>query len=103
MPWKVLYLPQVHKFISKLSIKDRSRLKLSISFLENYGPDLRAPVSKKISKNLFELRIKGQNSYRIFYSRIKQIFILIHIFKKKSQKIPSREINTALDRLKQII
>lgn len=103
MPWRVRYLPIVYKYLQKLSVKDRSKTKAAIEFLEQFGPLVRPPLSKKIKKNLFELRIKGLNSYRIFYTKIKSIYYLVHIFKKKTQKIPSKEIKTALDRIKYII
>jgi len=103
MPWKVCYLPKVHKYLSKLSNKNRSKIKAAIEHLEQHGPLISPALSKKIKKDLFELRIKGQDSYRIFYTKIKSIYYLVHIFKKKSQKIPQKEIKTALDRVKQII
>lgn len=40
---------------------------------------------------------------RIFYSYQQGKFYLLHIFSKKTQKLPKKEIKTALDRLKQII
>jgi len=60
-------------------------------------------LSKKIKRNLYEIRIKGQDSYRIFYTKIKSIYYLVHMFKKKTQKIPKKEIKVALDRIKHII
>ena len=56
----------------------------------------------KVTK-LYELRIQGENSIRIFYCFQKGKFYLLHIFRKKTQKLPKKEIKTALDRLKQII
>lgn len=103
MPWKVFLLPKVGKYLLKQSLKESTRVELAIQLLENYGPFVKPPYTKKIKENLFELRIKGQNSYRIFYTHTKGNYYLVHIFKKKSQKIPQKEIKTALDRIKQII
>jgi phage-related protein len=103
MPWKIVYFPKVIKFINKLSDKDRSRIKIAIGFLEKYGSGLREPFSKKIDRNLFELRIRGQDAFRIFYSIFYNTYYLVHIFKKKSQKIPRKEIKRALDMIKQLI
>ncbi len=103
MPWKVYYLSKVYQYLQKLPSQDRSRIKTAIEFLEKFGPLIKPPLSKKIKRNLYELRIKGQDSYRVFYTKIKSIYYLVHIFKKKSQKTPKKEIKTALDRIRQII
>ena len=99
----MLYLAKVHKYIQRLSRKDRTRIKVAIEFLEEFGPLIKPPLSKKITGRVHELRIKGQNSYRIFYTQLKNDYYLIHIFKKKSQKIPLKEIKTTLDRIKLLI
>jgi phage-related protein len=103
MPWNVYLLPKAKKYLLKQSLRDRARIELTIQMLKSYGPFIKPPFNKKIQVNLFELRIKGQNSFRIFYSNIKGNYYLVHIFKKKSQKIPQKEIKTALDRIKHII
>lgn len=60
------------------------------------------PESKKIDKNLFELRVKFKGEYRGFYAYIGRKYIIIfHFFRKKTQKTPIRNIKTAKRRLKQ--
>ena len=103
MPWKVIYFPKVTKFILKLSQPLRMRVISNIDLIEIYGLSLRAPLSKKITNKVYELRIQGENSMRILYSFQKGKFFLLHIFRKKSQRLPQKEIKIALDRLKQII
>jgi len=48
MPWSVYYFPKVVKFVNKLSLKDRIRVKSAIESLEQYGPLLRQPIANKI-------------------------------------------------------
>lgn len=103
MPWKVIYFPKVTKFILKLPQPLRMRVISNIDLIEIYGLNLRAPLSKKITNKIYELRIQGENSMRIFYCFQKEKFYLLHIFRKKSQKLPKKEMKIALDRLKQII
>lgn len=74
----------------------------SITLLENFGPFVKMPYSKKIAPRLYELRIKGAESIRTLYTQIGQVYYLIHAFKKKTDKIPKREIKTALDRVKEL-
>lgn len=61
----------------------------------------REPFSKHIEPGLWELRIKsGTDTLRIFYTFEKgRVIILLHIFIKKKQKIPSKELEIARKRL----
>lgn len=62
------------------------------------------PLSKYVESRLWELRIKsGSNILRIFYTFGKgKIIILLHIFVKKQQKIPSSELEIARERLQEV-
>jgi len=102
MPWPVVYFPKVTKFIRQLPETLRMRVISNIDLIESHGLNLRTPLSKKITNKLYELRIQGENSMRVLYCFQKGKFYLLHIFRKKSQKLPQKEIKIALDRLKQI-
>ena len=75
------------------------------SFLKKFQDSLvfrNAPYCKKIYKNIFEIRIKIKDHYRILYAFLYQdCIILLHIFKKKTNKIPKKELELAIKRLKQ--
>ncbi len=62
------------------------------------------PLSKYIEPKLWEARIKAGNSLlRIFYTYKKgRVIILLHIFVKKEQKTPTKELEVARNRLKEI-
>lgn len=62
------------------------------------------PLSKHIERGLWELRIKaGSDILRMFYTFQKgQIIILLHVFIKKQQKTPMKELEVARKRLKEI-
>jgi phage-related protein len=58
------------------------------------------PDAKKISKDLFEIRIMSGGAYRGFYAYIwEEHVVILHFFQKKSQKTPLKNISTALKRL----
>ncbi|HEC30606.1 MAG TPA: type II toxin-antitoxin system RelE/ParE family toxin [Candidatus Yonathbacteria bacterium] len=62
----------------------------------------REPHCKKIGKGIFELRIKVKDHYRILYAYArKDNVIFLHIFKKKTSKIPRKCLELAIKRLKQ--
>ena len=66
---------------------------LYIELLQNNGTRLPDTVTKHIEENIWELR-PGNN--RIFYFFCdKTDFVLLHSFRKKTQKTPRREIEKA--------
>ena len=89
----------LEKFIEGLEKATIAKVLRSIDLLERFGCDLQLPHSKKVKNNLFELRIRGQQEVRIFYTLRQQQAILLHGFIKKSQKIPKREIDLALQKM----
>lgn len=93
----------VYDFIKKQDLKSRTKISQYVRLLSEYGPNLKPPYMKKIQNQLFELRITGRISIRIFYSPIRREYCLLHAFKKKTQKTPKKEIKIALDRLKLMI
>lgn len=62
------------------------------------------PLSKYLEPGLFELRIKsGPSILRIIYTFNKgRIVVLLHVFIKKQQKTPARELELAHQRLKEV-
>ncbi|MBL7150711.1 type II toxin-antitoxin system RelE/ParE family toxin [Candidatus Microgenomates bacterium] len=107
--WKIDYYSTpsgkepVQKFIEKLAYKPRSRVHNALELLAEFGTSLSLPhVKKVINTPLWELRILGEKSLRFFYvAKVGRIFLLLHGFSKKTQKIPKKEIKTALKRLRE--
>lgn len=83
---------------SKAEKSKDSRLKLKkifeyIEILSRYGTKVGAPYIKHINGDIWELRPLND---RIFFFYWKgDGFILLHHFKKKTQKTPSKEIDQA--------
>ena len=107
--WKIQYYKQeigespIFEFIEELPEKAQAKLINTLSFLTEYGILLREPHVKKVAgTRLWELRILGEDSFRILYIAIKQsTFLLLHAFKKKKQKTSQKEIKIALKRLEE--
>ena len=78
-------------------------LRLTDLMLE-FGPNLGMPHTKQIQKGLLELRIKSKEGIaRVFYCTvINKRIVMLHVFIKKSQKIPQKELMIALSRLKEV-
>jgi phage-related protein len=107
--WKVKFFQTkrgnrpVEDFIKIQDKKTYSKLLNLIILLQNNGPFLKPPQSKKLMGNLYELRTKGVVSIRILYTHFDNTYFLLHAFKKKSQKAPIRELKTAIDRIRELV
>lgn len=92
-------------FIDSFSNKIIYKIKSDIKLLEEYGLALLATSKvKKIigTVNLYELRIKSSIQIRLFFTYISpSIFLIINCFVKKTNKTPYKEIETAVNRLKE--
>lgn len=108
MAWNVVYFEShrgekfIKEFIDEQSAAVKGKYIGLIDFLTEYGPFLSEKYTKKLRKDLYELRITGKEQIRIFYTVWQKEIILLHAFKKKTQKTPLREIKTALLRLDKI-
>ncbi len=87
----------VREYIESLPDKDRAKAKALIDYLSEKVV-LNEPHAKKIAgyAGLYELR---PGSHRIFYCYHERRVVLLHAFRKKSDKTPRREIETAYQRM----
>ena len=69
-----------------------------------HGSNLGLPDTKSLNDGLFELRLKNKEGIgRVFYcTKVGKNIVMLHSFVKKSQKIPKKEIDIALKRLKEV-
>jgi phage-related protein len=98
----VLINKKVGRFIAVLQRGTIAKVLRVIDLLEEFGYNIPMPYSRKIKPNLYELRARGEQEIRIFYTLRNNQAILLHAFVKKTNKAPIREIETALARLKSI-
>lgn len=69
-----------------------------------FGPDLGMPHTRAMGGGLFELRLKAAEGIaRVFYCTVvgKKIMVL-HQFIKKTDKTPTRELETARRRMREV-
>ncbi len=72
--------------------------------MEVYGPDLGMPHTRAMGDGLSELRLRAADGIaRVFYCTVagKKI-VMLHVFFKKTDTTPSRELATARRRMKEI-
>ena len=59
------------------------------------------PSARKVSKDVFEIRFKLKGEYRGFYAYIGKLdIVILHFFRKKTQKTPIKDLELARRRLK---
>jgi len=78
-------------------------LRLTDLILE-FGPNLGMPHTKVIKSGLIELRVKSKEGFaRVFFCTvINNRIIILHVFIKKSKKIPKKELRKAILRMKEV-
>ena len=70
-----------------------------LNLLSDQVPHLPFPHSSQVDGELRELRCHyGRQLYRVLYRRSDRLLVLLHIFSKRTAKIPASEIQIAKDR-----
>lgn len=92
----------VRDFLDALDDEVAATLVLQIdrlNMLSDEMPHLPFPHSSQVDGELRELRCHhGRQLYRVLYRRSDRLLVLLHIFAKRTAKIPAAEITIAKDR-----
>lgn len=94
--------PVVDSFIAELDEPTIAKTLRTIDLLEKFGSALRFPHSKPVAKNLFELRVRGQQEVRILYTFHGHAAVLLHGFLKKFTKISHKDLLVGIQRMKRL-
>jgi phage-related protein len=90
-------------FINDLPAHDRAKIRNALRLLREFGVLLKMPHARPLTghKPLWELR---PGSIRVLYfAHVGRRFVILHAFRKKGQKTPSRHITTAERRLADLL
>ena len=68
-----------------------------------FGPDLGMPHTRAMGQGLYELRLKSREGLRrVFYGLlIDQHIVMLHVFAKKTEKTPLKDLALARQRLRE--
>lgn len=92
----------VREFIAGLDAKPRAALLRQIDRLNDLSdamPHLPFPHSSQVEGELRELRCHmGSNHYRVLYRRSERLIVLLHVFPKRTGKLPRAEVKIAGER-----
>lgn len=89
------------EFIEDLPVMEQAKIRNALRLLQEFGTNLSMPHAKPIQGKLWELRPGG---IRLFYfAYIEQQFVILHGYRKQSQKTPGSEIAIALRRMQELM
>ena len=105
MTWTVTFLSKrLESEILAFSAGFLARFLRYAERMEAFGPDLGMPHTRALGGGLFELRIKAaEGTARVFYCTVvENRIVFLHQFVKKSEKTPSKELDIAQRRMKEV-
>ena len=106
MQWRVEILNEiVMKELDELPVDMRAKLDRIVHLIEELGlHNVREPYVKPLQDKLWEMRVKGRDGIaRAIYVTVKdRRIVILHAFRKKTQKTPKGAIRTALSRLQEL-
>jgi len=105
MSWSIDYFSErVRLEIEALPVGIRASYARLTGLLMEFGLGLRMPHSRSMGDGLFELRPRGPEGIaRVMYcTKIGRRIVILHVFVKKTQKTPKRELEIARRRQREI-
>lgn len=106
MKWSVEFLDAaVKSALYELPVDMRASFERIVHLIEDYGlAGMREPYVKHLEGPLWEMRLKGRDGIaRAVYIAIRERrVVVVHVFRKKTQKTPRRDIEAALRRAKEV-
>jgi phage-related protein len=106
MEWSIeYYSSEVEEDVLDLPLGLLSRYFRLTELMIEFGANLGMPHTKPIENGLFELRLKSKEGIaRVFFcTKVGKRIIMLHVFIKKTQKIPKKELNIANKRMLEVI
>jgi phage-related protein len=93
----------VTEFITSLPIPEQRAIARCLALLREKGTLVGHPYTSKVTghDDLWELRPKPNRM--LYYAHTGRQFIILHAFRKKSQRIPRREIDIAERRMARLL
>jgi phage-related protein len=104
--WRVEFLDDgVKAAIDALPADIRARFERIVHLIRNHGLErMREPYVRPLEGKVWEMRMKGKDGIAraAYVTASGHRVVVVHVFTKKTQRTPRREIETALRRAKEI-
>jgi phage-related protein len=106
MSWSVEFLDQdVQSSLDALPFDIRASFQHIVELIQSHGLErVREPYVKHLEGPLWEMRMKGRSGVAraAYVTAVGKRIVVVHVFVKKTQKTPQREIEIALKRAKEV-
>jgi len=80
-----------------LTRQEQQKIFAYVSWLEERGEELRRPIAGYVGEKLYELRPKAHRV--LYFFMLKDCAVLVHVFRKTTDRLPDAEKQTALNRM----
>jgi phage-related protein len=105
--WSVAFLDSdVETALAALPQDIRASFERIVHLIEAHGlTRMREPYVKHLEGPIWEMRMKGRDGIAraAYVTATGRRVVVVHVFQKKTQKTPRREIDIALKRAKEIV
>jgi phage-related protein len=106
MSWSVEFLDQdVQSSLDALPLDIRASFQRIVELIQSHGLErVREPYVKHLEGPLWEMRLRGRsgNARAAYVTAGGKRIVVVHVFGKKTQKTPRRQIEIALKRAKEV-
>lgn len=106
MKWTVVFLDEdVQSALDGMAADIRASFARIVDLIQSHGLErVREPYVKHLEGRLWEIRMKGKDGIAraAYVTASGKRVVIVHVFPKKTQKTPRREIEYALKRAKEI-
>lgn len=89
------------EFINDLPAQERARIDLAIRLLKEFGTELGIQHARPLRDRIWELRPGGIRL--LYFTYINHQFVILHGFRKTTNRTLDREIETAIRRMTEIL
>lgn len=103
--WQInFYSDRVAKDMGKLPAGILADFIDLLDQVEIYGPNLGEPHTKSMGRGLYELRANGPEGIArgLFCSVKGNQVVILHVFQKKTQKTPKRDLELGYRRMREV-
>jgi phage-related protein len=105
MQWTIHYYNQSVKEDTRVLPKSiKAKFEAIMDKMIEHGPDIGLPFTKAMGKGLFEIRAKAQEGIArgMFCTISGNTIVILHVFLKKTQATPKKELDLAIKRMKEV-
>lgn len=104
MRLEIILHDKVGDFVQELPEQAKAKVFWSIELLKEFGLAVGRPYVAPVQDRIWELRVahKG-NRYRFLFFIAEGAAVLVHGFLKKTPRVPKRDLDLAISRMKEYL